>query len=89
MAFDPNFPVPLENVAAEYIKTALKSEGLLQIPEVDNFAMIYPRSLARGILAFLLDHAEITVYDISNPNDIIGKGRITDYVNNLDAWLNG
>lgn len=89
MGYDPNFPVPLEDVAVEYMKTALKKEGLLVVPEVENLAMIYPRALARGILAFLLDHAEITVYDKDNPGDIIGYGRVTDYVTNLDAWYNG
>lgn len=84
---DPNNPVPLEGVAATYIETALKSEGFLQIPEVTQFAMIYPRLLARGILAFLLDHAYIKVYD-KDTNDEIGYGKIDNYINDPNAWLN-
>ena len=83
---DPTAPIPLEGLAGEYVKASLQSFGYLQVPEVVNVAMNFQTGMLRGLLAFLLDHMYLEVFDSNG--DSIGYARPTTYINTLNAWMN-
>lgn len=76
---NPNNPIPLEDVAVQYILEAMQAEGVVELgnPVLDVFVRKFYGAMFRGYTHFLLDHLYV------NDDDLVTK-----IANHPDAYLN-